>query len=63
MHLGDTNLKTFRTRIFSLILGIFMLVAVLSGCTLIVPNKTEAMSKESLKIGNTVLTKAHHLQY
>ena len=50
-------MKTLRTRFFSLILGFFMLIGVLTGCALIVPSKSEALKADALKVGNTTLTK------
>ncbi len=50
-------MKKLKTQILSLIVCVIMLACTLTGCALIVPNKSKALEADAIKIGTTVLSK------
>ena len=50
-------MKNFKLKIISLIICLCVAMSALGGCAIVVKDKTEAMQANSIRIGNTVVTK------
>ena len=50
-------MKNFKLKIISLIICLCVAMSALGGCAIVVKDKTEAMQSNSIRIGNTVVTK------